>query len=80
LLIQVKKDCLLILQVASGWLYFSIISCVIGTSFSFGYSMGCINTPALVNKDYCAFIQAHCSMYNIVYECFYNAKKMDTVA
>ncbi|KAF6021313.1 hypothetical protein EB796_020377 [Bugula neritina] len=37
--------------VASGWLYFSIISCVIGTSFSFGYSMGCVNTPALVNKD-----------------------------
>ncbi|KAF6021315.1 Glut1 [Bugula neritina] len=34
--------------VASGWLYFAIISCVIGTSFSFGYSLGCINTPAVV--------------------------------
>ncbi|KAF6021312.1 hypothetical protein EB796_020376 [Bugula neritina] len=44
--------------VASGWLYFSIISCVIGTSFSFGYSMGCINTPAVV--PYPGFIHLSC--------------------
>ncbi|KAF6025878.1 hypothetical protein EB796_015817 [Bugula neritina] len=37
--------------VASGWLYFSIISCVIGTSFSFGYSLGCVNTPAVVIQN-----------------------------
>ncbi|XP_067951488.1 solute carrier family 2, facilitated glucose transporter member 1-like [Watersipora subatra] len=39
------------IPVANGWLYFCVTACVIGTSFSFGYALGCLNTPAQVIEE-----------------------------